>query len=170
MQRGDWVPDLLTHALIGYIVGSVSSWAWDRVEPVHVTACMVGAVLPDVSKLVLLFPNRAIERVLGVPFTWGVLHTAGGVTILLLIGITLTTAADRRPVGVLAFVGATTHLLADSLLATPTGYVGKDYLWPLTRFRPPTPGIYTATDLWPLILVSVVALAVYIADSRWASE
>ncbi|MFB6228334.1 MAG: hypothetical protein ABEH88_07170 [Halobacteriales archaeon] len=47
----------------------------------------------------------------------------------------------RRTTLLVLSIGAVSHLLADALLLKATG---RSYpiLWPLTRWQPPTPGLY----------------------------
>jgi hypothetical protein len=66
--------------------------------------------------------------------------------------------------GLLA-LGAATHLAADALLVKPTGH-SYPVLWPLTRYHPPTPGLYLSTDPWPTIAAGLVAVAAWAVARR----
>lgn len=57
-------------------------------------------------------------------------------------------------------LGAGSHLLADALLVKAAG-VSYPLFWPLTLYRPPTPGLYLSTDVWPSLLTGGIALATW---------
>jgi len=74
------MPDLLTHALIGYIIATTASFRYDWLTPPWVTICMMGTFIPDLTKIKLVVSSYQIEQFLGVPFDWFALHTVGGRT------------------------------------------------------------------------------------------
>jgi hypothetical protein len=154
------MPDLLTHALIAYVIVQIASWRYDWLTPAYATVAMAGAFVPDLTKITLLLPSEVVESLLPVPFDWGALHTAGGTAISILVGVALVAPGERRRVGLLLSVGAVSHLLADALLRNPSG---RSYavLWPLTRYHPPTPGLYLSTDPEPTVVAVIAALVVW---------
>ena len=156
------MPDLLAHALIAYTLGRLLSWRIDWLTPGYITVVMAGAFIPDLTKIDLLVPSGAIHQLLGVPFDWGALHTAGGALIAIAIGVVVVTPRERVRVGFLLVLGVASHLLADALLINPSG---RSYaiLWPLTRWHPPTPGLYLSTEPTPTIVAAIFALGVYLA-------
>jgi hypothetical protein len=159
------VPDLLTHVLVGYTLATVLRVRFDRLSPAYVTVCMAGTLLPDTAKLYLVVPDAAVATLLGVPFSWYVLHTLGGVVVAVSVGGVLARRADRlRVVGLLS-LGAVSHLAADELLLTASGY-SKPMLWPLVRVEPPMPGLYLSTGPTPLVAASVAAVAVSLFTRR----
>lgn len=153
------MPDLLTHVLAGYTLATALRVRFDWLSPAYVTVCMAGALLPDTAKLYLVVPDAAVATLLGVPFSWHVLHTLGGVVVGVSVGGVLARRADRlRVVGLLS-LGAVSHLAADGLLLTGSGH-SKPMLWPLVRVGLPTPGLYLSTEPAPLVATGVAAVAV----------
>lgn len=160
------MPDLLAHVFLAYAVCRVLSWRWEWLTTQYVTVGMVGALIPDITKIYLLAPNHVMERLLGIPFSWYSLGTGGGVLVSVLIGIVLAASEVRRPVGAALGVGAGSHLLADSLLLTPTGY-STQLLWPLSQVRTPSPGLYLSTQPEPMLLAGGVAAVVWVVHVRY---
>jgi hypothetical protein len=64
---------------------------------------------------------------------------------------------------VMLVLGATTHLLADLGLKTPTGMT-YPVLWPVTRIHIPSPGLYLSTEPGPTLVAIAVATTVAVAD------
>lgn len=154
------MPDLLAHALLAYAVCRGLAWRYTWLTSAHVTAGMAGAFIPDLAKVALVLPGTTIEGWLGLPFSWYGLHTLGGALVGVAVGAAVVADRDRRRVAALLAVGAASHLLADALLLTPTG---RSYavLWPLTRWHPPTPGLYLSTDPGPTLVAGAVALVMW---------
>ncbi|MFW5946435.1 MAG: metal-dependent hydrolase [Candidatus Natronoplasma sp.] len=157
--------DLLTHVLVGYSIGIILSWRYKRIRTPHVTAIMVGATLPDLIRIRLLLDPIKIEQYLGIPFSWGPLHTAGGVLIIITIGSLLTIPKDSKIIFTLLAIGAISHLFLDSLLITTSGY-SYAVLWPFLGFHPPTPELYLSTDVWPVLVSCPIALFVRTLDKN----
>ncbi len=155
--------DLLTHAFIGYSIGIILSWRYKRIRTPQVTAIMVGAALPDLVRIRLLLDPIKIEQYLGIPFSWGPLHTAGGVLIIIAIGSLLTVPKDSKMIFILLAIGAISHLFLDSLLITASGY-SYAVLWPFLEFHPPTPALYLSTDVSPAIVSGPMAFFVKTLD------
>jgi hypothetical protein len=159
------MPDLLAHALLAYAVCTVLSWRYGWLTPAYVTAGMAGAFIPDMMKIQLLVPDAAVEAILGSPFSWSGIHTAGGALVAVLLGAAVVAPRERRRVGTLLAVGAGSHLLADAFLLTPSGR-SYEVLWPLLRYNPPTPGLYLSTRPEPTVVAGVVAAAVWLGTRR----
>lgn len=155
------MPDLLAHAFIAYSICRVLSWRFEWVSTHYVTLGMVGAFIPDVVKIKLLLPSWKIQQLLGIAFDWGSLATGGGVLLSTLVGVVLLSVDERRKGGTVLAIGAISHLIADSLLLTPTGR-GVQFFWPLTQYRPPAPGIYLSTQPEPTIVTGCIALLIWI--------
>jgi hypothetical protein len=160
------MPDLLAHAFIAYAVCRVLSWRVEWLTTQYVTVGMVGALIPDITKIYLLFPNHVMERLLGMPFSWYSLGSGGGVVISVLVGVVLAASDVRRHVAVVLGIGAGSHLFADSLLLTPTGY-STQLLWPLSQARTPSPGLYLSTQPEPMIAAGLVAIGVWSVHARY---
>jgi len=154
------MPDLLAHALIAYTVALLLSWRYAWVTAPYATVVMAGAFIPDLIKIKLLVPSGQVEQLLGIPFDWGAIHTAGGAVVAVLIGVLLVAPRERRRVGLLLALGAISHLVADALLLNPSGQ-SYAILWPLTRVYPPTPGLYLSTQPEPTIVTAGIALVVW---------
>lgn len=154
------MPDLLTHALVMYSVVTVASWRYEWLTPSFVTVAMMGAMIPDMTKIRLLVPSHRVQSVLGIPFDWLALHSLGGSVVAVLIGTVLVPRDHRTRVLSLLALGAASHLLLDALLVNPSGH-SYAVLWPLSQYRPLTPGLYLSTDRWPAIVSGAVAAVVW---------
>lgn len=157
--------DLLAHVLFAYAVVTVASWRYEWLTPPYVTVAMMGAMIPDLTKIALLVPSYRVEALLGVPFDWFALHTAGGSFVAVLVGTVLVPADHRKRVLLLLTFGAASHHLLDVVLINPSGY-SYAVLWPLTGYHPPTPGLYLSTDRWPALVSGALALLVRTVDAR----
>lgn len=144
------------------------SWRYAWIGPGYVTVGMAGAFIPDLTKIAIVVPRVAVENVLGIPFDWTGIHTLGGTLVGIAIGATVVSSDARKRVSALLSVGAASHLVADALLLKPSGRSFPG-LWPLTRWHPPTPGIYHSTDLAPAIVTGLIALGVYLVSKQRAT-
>lgn len=162
--------DLLTHVLLAYAVLRIGGVAVDGVDGPVVVAGMAGAMTPDLTKIGILVNDAVVTDALGLPFSWFALHTVGGVAASAAIGAALVGAEHRRAAAGALLAGGASHLVIDGMLAKPGG-VSDPLLWPLTWWRPPTPGLYRSTDVWPLLVAIGLAAAVWLANDgrlhRW---
>jgi hypothetical protein len=156
------MPDLLAHALVAYTLCRLLSWRYAWFETRHVTAGMAGAFVPDLAKIELVVSADAVVAAIGVPVSWLSLHTGGGVAVSVLVGVVLLAGAERRHAGLALALGAGSHLLADSLLLTPSGRTTQ-LLWPLAQYRTPSPGLYLSTEPGPTVVAGLAALTVWLA-------
>ena len=154
--------ELLTHILAAYILATLLSWRYEWLTPQFVTVAMIGAMIPDLSRLDLLLPADLLTAVLGLPFDWGVFHVLGGSLLAVAIGTLLVPSGYRRRVGALLLLGMASHHALDLLLLTPSGYAYA-VLWPITGTHPPSPGLYLSTDRWPALCSAVLAAGVWYA-------
>jgi len=159
------MPDLLSHALVAFVLGTLLSWRLGWLDPRYVTLVMAGAFVPDLAKIALALPAERVAATLDVPFDWFGLHTAGGAALAILVGVVLVPHRQRRRVATLLSIGAASHLLADALLLKASGH-SYPLLWPLTDVAPPTPGLYLSTDLWPSVVLGGIALVIWVVDRR----
>lgn len=159
------MPDLLTHVLLAYTVTKLLASRLDWLTPQYVTLALVGVFLPDLLKIGLVVDEASVSRFLGLPFSWQPLQTASGVTVAILLGTVLFEEGQRRRVAALLSLGAVTHLVADAALLTPSGRTAA-FLWPLTRYHFPTPGLYLSTEVTPLVVAGVAACAVALLTSE----
>ncbi|MFC7227949.1 metal-dependent hydrolase [Salinirubellus salinus] len=161
------MPDLLAHALAAYALGTALSWRYDWLTPAYVTVAMAGAFVPDLAKIRLAVHQSVIVEAIGRPFSWDPLHYLGGVVLSVLVGVLVVAPGGRQRVRVLALLslGAATHLFLDALLRTPSGRAFPVF-WPLTTWRPPTPGLYLSTEPWPTLFFAALALVVWYVDRQ----
>lgn len=159
------MPDLLSHAFIAYALCTLLALHYDWLTPQYVTIGMVGAFIPDLTKIDLIIGSNTIAAAIDAPFDWFALHTLGGVAVATLVGVVLATRTERRRVFALLALGAGSHLVADALLLKASG-LSSPLLWPLTHAPIPTPGLYRSTDIWPSILTGLLALATWYAVRR----
>ncbi|MFB6202612.1 MAG: metal-dependent hydrolase [Halorhabdus sp.] len=155
------MPDLLTHVLIGYVLGTLIARRTTESAPVMTTVVMLGALLPDLTKIQLLITDARMEAALGIPFAWRALHTLGGVLVTASVGALLVGPKMRRRVFLLLLMGAVSHLLLDSLLSKPSGYAAALW-WPFLRTGLPTPGLYVSSDRWPALVAGSLAFLTYL--------
>ena len=154
--------ELLSHVLIAYVVLTCAGWRLEWLTQRWVAVGMIGAILPDLSRIGLFVTDATIETALGVPFSFGALQTLGGLLLLAAIGSLVVADHRRRAFGLL-FVGGFLHLLTDGLKSWADGYAGA-WLYPFSWYRHPTPGLYVSSDLWVLVGVGTVALVVTLID------
>lgn len=156
--------ELLSHVLIVFILGTTVSWRVEWVTKHWVAIGMIGALLPDLSRIGLFVTDATIESILGVPFDINAIHTLGGVSILAGIGSLVVADHHRTTLSVL-LAGAMSHLLTDGLKVWADGFASA-WLYPLSWYRHPTPGLYVSSDYRVLVVVGLVALAVALFDRR----
>jgi Ni/Fe-hydrogenase subunit HybB-like protein len=163
------MPDLLAHVFLAYSICRLLSWRFPWITSQYVTLGMVGAFVPDLVKIELLLPAWQLEEALGIPVSWGSLTTGGGVVLSTLIGVVLLSAAESRRGGAMLAIGAASHLLADSLLLTPSGR-SVQLFWPVSQYTVPTPGLYLSTQAEPTVVTGLVAVLLWLATRRARSE
>lgn len=151
--------DLLTHAFVGYTIGVILSWRYERLKSAHITAIMVGATLPDLIRIRLLLDPIKIEGFVGLPFSWTPLHVVGGAILVIAIGSLLSIPKESKMIFSLLAIGTISHLFLDSLLITASGY-SYAIFWPFLESHPPTPALYLSTDVWPAFVSGLTALFV----------
>lgn len=158
--------EVFSHVLLVFIVLTIVSWRVGWLERKWVAVGMIGAIFPDLTRFELLVPSHMVETVHGIPFGWGGLATLGGVFVLAGMGAVLfaTRREQLRGFGLLLF-GGMSHLLVDAVKSWADGYNGA-FLYPLTWWRNPTPGLYVSADWWVFVVVLASALVVYLLDQR----
>lgn len=159
------MPDLLTHALVGFVVGTALSWRDDRVTAPFVTLVMVGALSPDLNRIELLVPDPTVETLVGIPWTWTPLHRLGGTVLVVAVAALLVHRRHRRLTVALLAAGATSHYALDFLLYKPSGLTSP-LLWPFTVHRFAVEGIYLSSDRWLAVVAGGAALCVWLIDRR----
>lgn len=164
------MPDLLTHVLFAYGIGTLLSQQYEWLSPAYVTVVMAGALLPDLNHISALISPRFVNDIFAVPFSWDFLQTGGGVLVTVLIGVFLVPDGERRRAFGLLWLGAISHLITDMFLRTPDGR-SQSVFWPLTQYQPPSLDLYTSGDIWPLVVAGGLALVSwYFARRRDRSQ
>lgn len=158
--------DLLTHVLVAFSVFTVTCWWLPHLDRRFVPIGMVGACLPALNRVELVVASDVMSAWLGHSFSWGGLHTLLGIPLLCLsVTVWFDEPTDRRR-GLAALLGgAGTHLLVELPQRSADGRMFTNlYLFPVTDWRPPTPGWYVSGDLWMLGLAVGLAACVYGID------
>ena len=159
------VTDVLTHVLVGYVIGTLLSIRYARLRRAHVTLVMIGALSPDFTKIDLVFPDELVSYLLDIPFSWAPLHLLGGTIVVTLFASLLFAPEYRRDVVMLVAIGAASHHILDLGLMTSTGYSYAAF-WPLTEYRLPAGGLYLSTDRWPALVAGLCAVLVWAVKGR----
>lgn len=154
------MPDILTHALVGYCLATLLSLHDDRITAPYVTVVMVGTLLPDLTKIELLVPSIAVEQATGLPFSWFAIHTPFGSLLIATIGALLVAPHHRSRVLALLLLGACSHHVLDAMLLNVTGS-SYPLLWPLSTYHFPSAGLYLSSDRWPALLTGTVATVIW---------
>ncbi|ELY90989.1 metal-dependent hydrolase [Natrialba taiwanensis] len=160
------VPDVLTHVLVGYSIGTLLSFRYAWLRPAHVTLVMIGALSPDFMKIDLLVPDGLVGFLLGIPFSWAPLHTlVGSLLVALFLGTLLIAPALRWRAFGLFVIGALSHHVLDVALVTATGY-SYAVFWPLTTYRFPAADLFLSSDRWPALVAGGLALTIWLVGQR----
>ncbi|WP_336326828.1 metal-dependent hydrolase [Halovenus sp. HT40] len=162
--------ELLSHVLFAFGLFTIVGWAVDWLDRKWVAVGAVGSLFPDLNRLDLLIDDYTVSQMLGVPFDWGGLSTLGGVVLLATAGAVLFASREERVRGFgLLFAGGISHLLVDGVKGWADG-AGSTPLYPLSWWRPPTPGLYVSSDRWVLGIAVVFGLVVFLLDRRVISD
>jgi hypothetical protein len=152
--------DLLTHALAGFIIGTVLSFRYDWIRGPFVSVVMVGAILPDLTKVSLVVPSEVVEATLGVAFDWFALHTPFGTLLTCGIGALIVEAGYRRRVFGLLVTGAASHFVLDGLLITPSRF-SYVLFWPFETILVPLPMWFHTSSRVPVVIAGSAAAIVW---------
>lgn len=158
--------ETLSHVLHAFVILTIASWSIGWLDREWIAVAMVGAIVPDLSRIDLLLSADAIEATLGIPFSWSPIHTLGGVVVLSAVGAMLfaTRQAQVRAFGLLV-AGGIIHLLVDSLKLWADG-VTSAYWYPLTWYNPPAGMLYVTADRW-VTVVSIALAVVVLGIDEW---
>lgn len=155
---------LLTHILVPYVILTVAGWQFNWLTNRWIVISMAGAAIPDLIKIRILFEDRVIEALLGVPFKYEPISSLGG-TLFIAGGITLFFERQRRRIFSFLLFGAVSSLIVDGLRVFADGRSGF-WLYPFSWFRPPTPSLYVTSDIRVLITAVLISAVVFVFD-RW---
>ena len=156
----------LTHVLLMYALGTVGTWKLDWLDSRWVAVAMIGAILPDLSRLYLIVPSELITQVTGLPFHWNGLHTVGGILFLAGIGaMVFVRPKDQKRAFLLLGTGALFHLVVDIPQTYADGLtITNLYFFPITSWRMVTPGWYVPADRWVVVFGFLIAFPVFLLD------
>lgn len=161
--------DILTHVLTGYVLGTLLSFRYDWLRAHYVTVTMVGAILPDLTKVSLAIPSNAVGAFLGVDFDWFALHTPFGAILTAGIGAILVDDDHRRRAFALLLAGAATHFLLDALLMSPSRF-SYVLLWPFEVVTLPLPMYILSSDRWPAVVAATAAGIVWFVQRTTTAD
>ena len=155
--------DLLTHVLSMYVLSTLAVWQIDWFNRRYVGITMLGAVIPDAAKGLLLTGPEFV--VFGIRGSWYALQTIGSAVAFIFAGVLLF-QADERPaiVGGLS-LGVVTHMFLD-LLVIRTDGTAPAYLYPLTWAHLPSGDIYLSSDIWPSLIIIGITSIIWYVDRR----
>lgn len=156
--------DLLTHVIVGYFVGTVLSWKYDRIRSAHVTMLMIGAALPDLVRINILINSNRVSQLTGLPFSWTPLHRLGGLLVVIAIISLMVNIGNKKLTFKLLGIGAATHLFIDALMITSSGYSSAMF-WPFLDYRLPTPGLYISSDIHLAIISIWIGSIIWYIDA-----
>jgi hypothetical protein len=156
--------ELLSHVLFAFGLFTIVGWAVDWLDRKWVAVGAVGSLFPDLNRLGLLIDEYTVSQMLGIPFDWGGLSTLGGVVLLAAVGAVLFDTRREQLGGFgLLVAGGVSHLLVDGVKQWADG-AGGTPLYPLSWWRPPTPGLYVSSGRWVLGVAVVFGLIVFLLD------
>ncbi|MFB6299022.1 MAG: metal-dependent hydrolase [Halobacteriales archaeon] len=151
----------MTHVLVVYSLGAVVAGIIDSVPDRFVPVGMIGAILPDLSKLNLLVDPERLTAIFGVPFSWLPLHRLGGTLVVAALGALVFDRSERRLAGGFLLGGALTQYPLDAMIKRANG-LSPPYLYPFTWWQPPAGGLYLSSDLWPILPAATLAVGVWL--------
>lgn len=156
--------DLLTHALVVYILATPGTWRLDWFHRRHVGIAMLGTIFPDTAKGLLLTGPEVV--LFGIEASWYALQTVGASVVFIGASVLLFDVDERPAVlGSLSF-GVLVHMFLDLLVIRADG-TAPPYLYPLTWWHLPSGNVYLSSDIWPsLVTIGVGILVWHIDRSR----
>ncbi len=157
MLGGYEVPDLFTHILVAWTVGTILSFRWKQFDGPNISLIMVGSVIPDISKIMLLFNyfhDNVHEIIAPIHLPIGSLVVAGIFSLFF---------QDKKMTLFLMSLGIATHYILDLMLINSTG--GIYLLFPLS-WNMWTLNLISNTDYNITIIALIIALMVYLFKNR----
>lgn len=139
------MPDWLTHTLIGWITGKTTKQ--------EISLVVVGALIPDICKLYLLFdilfPEMTGDFFLPIHTPFGALLIAGGISLLF---------HDIKKAFIPLILGVATHFILDFFLLNVSG--GMPLLFPFS-WEQWQLGLIRSDDYTMTIVAIIAATIVY---------
>lgn len=141
------MPDWLTHTLIGWITGKTTKQ--------EISLVVVGALIPDICKLYLLFdmfyPEMTGDFFLPLHTPFGALLITAGITLLF---------QDKKKTFIPLAIGVTTHFILDLFLLNVSG--GMPLLFPFS-WQQWQLGLIRSDEYMMTIAAILVATLVYLS-------
>jgi membrane-bound metal-dependent hydrolase YbcI (DUF457 family) len=166
------VADWITHVCVAYAVFTTAGWQLGWLENRWIGIGVVGAILPDLSRIRLLVDSEQVSSLVGIPFEWGGIHSLGGIVLLSGIGALLFhTRENQIRAFVLLFAGALSHLLVDFPQPYADGKsLAGQYLFPFPVERFSVPRLYVSSDRWVAAIAVSVAILIFLVDRYWIPD
>ena len=140
------MPDWLTHTLTGWIIGKTTKQ--------DISLLLIGALIPDTTKLHLLFPQGYNTQALDLFLP---LHTPfGALLIALLISLFFKNITNTM---LLLTIGLTSHFILDFFLINVSG--GMPLLFPFS-WDEYQYGLIRSDDYTMTLLAILVAISIYL--------
>lgn len=151
------MPDWVTHILVAWMLCTILSFKYEQINPAYTVVCMVGALIPDIYKIVIPLGLVGIHAEnFFMPF-----HLPAGSLIIASI-FTLFFKDHKKLVLSLLVLGVTTHYALDLLIINLNGgiYLLFPFSWSYWQFD-----IIPDDDLNITILAIGLTLVVYVITS-----
>lgn len=154
MSGGNKVPDLFTHILVAWTIGTILSLRWKWIDMPYISLIMIGSVIPDCSRIMLLFTNfqyNSIHKVIAP------IHMPIGSFVVACIFTLLF--QEKKQVLLLMSLGIATHYILDLMLINLNG--GMYLLYPLSWDRYAL-NLISSSDYNITIVALIIAFIVYL--------
>ena len=151
------MPDWVTHILVAWMLCTILSFKYKQINPAYTVVCMVGALIPDIYKIVIPLGLVGIHAEnFFMPF-----HLPAGSLIIASI-FTLFFKDHKKLVLSLLVLGVATHYALDLLIINLNGgiYLLFPFSWSYWQFD-----IIPDDDLNITILAIGLTLVVYVITS-----
>lgn len=151
------MPDWIVHLGVAYIICTVLSYRYKIFDTPNTVLVMVGSVIPDLVKLGI------ITDLLGYglwDYLWPIHLPIGG---FIIAGIISLLMKDKKTAFLLLAMGVVLHFLMDLLLYNVSGGITLffPFYWGSWQMD-----LFTTENIYPAILISIVALVVYLIKYR----
>lgn len=157
--------ELFTHVVVGFVIAVILSWKYQWITPPLIPVAMVGAAIPDLNRISLLVDAAAIEALFGIPWSWSVVHRAGGALVVCVLFSLLVPKEYLKSVLLMLLIGVTSHFVIDYFLWQASGTTNL-MLWPFLDIEIAYGGFYRSSDRWTAVVSLVIAGIVLVVD-RW---
>lgn len=152
-MRGGKVPDWIVHICVAYLVCRILYFKYPLFNPANTILAMVGALLPDIFKLQIIFSQFGIDLVDFLP----VFHIP--ITSFIMAGIISLFFENKKIAFLFLVIGAISHFFIDSLTVT----VGEGiYLFFPFSWQSFHTDLIPPDDYWITLSILVLTFFVYV--------